>query len=376
MGILLSEIEKPAHRYLMFEGDVTVGEAIQTLYDHQGAEWWFLVVKLGAEDFVVTRFVALRDRLEEEGANLLNVPLKEVGAPLQQAAVVKDSEELDAAQDLAYESEAHIAIVVEYVPFVGPGEVKGLINVGGQRATGFAEGKTLYEMAGVEGASVGGAVPPPPKADEKPSTRSGNVSVGDISGSTGVAIGDGASVNVYNTVVQGPAEDSLTEQSRRFEAAFPQEVKQADTALLYVAVMLPDAPSPFEGADDGTVTENTGDVAVPVLVDGETGELKETNLEVAVSSTGFKLRDKSSKSLTVYPDGRTTQVRFIMEAEKPGTHQVFVELLYEGRMIAEIMIDSTVFSEEEVKEVEAQGKKLNVALKVAGFGLSLSFGAG
>jgi hypothetical protein len=167
-----------------------------------------------------------------------------------------------------------------------------------------------------------------------------------------------------------PAEKAQA-QMRRFEAALPQETQVGVEHKLQIAVMMPDAPSPFGDTDRPQATERTDDVPIALPVDRETGELKPVEIEVAVTAASFRIKGDSKKMLTVWPDGRTAIRWFLLEPEETGKQDVQIELSCQGRLLAEISVHTVVYAP------EAKARPLlNLSLSIVSFRLNVSFAAG
>ncbi len=401
-------LDQPINRYILVPGEATLREALLALKtDSEGQEWWVLLVALADGSFLAARFNQFRKRIEAEGAALFDKPLIEVGDPLISIEVVSPDFDLDLARNLAYESDAKLVVVVREGIDSLWDAVLGIVSVGGMRsgADDFSR-PSLGDMAGIgeiqtamrtpapqepapppRPAAAIPASPPPPappmepepeladEAEEEPLDGFGvgddeiSVSVdGDVNGKVIVAGDDVNITNVYNAA---PEEKTKT-QYRRFEAAYPEQVQIGKEEKLYVAVMLPEAPSPFEEEkkDKKQRSESTDKVGIEMPVDHETGELKPVEIEVSVTTTGFKIKGADKKSLTVRPDGETAQRWFLLEPEEVGPQSIMIELTHNGRLLDEIELTSQVFSREKVPP-----GGLRFSLQVARFNLLFSFAA-
>jgi hypothetical protein len=184
---------------------------------------------------------------------------------------------------------------------------------------------------------------------------------GDVSGQVTVAGGD---VHIHHTKL---TEEETRNQPRKFEAAFPQEVHQGTEEKLWVAVRLPDAPSPFSEEKKRVVAE-TEAVDIPLPVDRRTGELKPVDVDVNLTAPDFRIIGDSKKTLTVWPDGRTVKRWFVLEPLEEGSQEVMLEISHKGRLLAEIELQTHVYAPEK----KARGR-LNLSLQIASFSLQVSF---
>jgi hypothetical protein len=180
----------------------------------------------------------------------------------------------------------------------------------------------------------------------------------------------GDEVHGNKTVIFNP-EKEKKQQERRFEAAFPHEVHQGKEYKLWVAVMLPDAASPFSEDEKAKLSADTSKDAAPVdfEVDPKTGDLIPAKLDVTITGDGFEVVGESTKVLTVHPDGQTAKRWFLVRAEEEGPQQVMVEISQGGHLIKELTVEAVVFAEQRKPQ-----RMLNLSLKIAAFSLSLSFG--
>ncbi len=405
-----------ASRFILMDGDRTLYDALMALLHAEGQEWWFLVIRLGPHRFQAARFEALRARISREGDDLLRLPLCEVGAPLVDVAVVDQAADEDSVYDLAAENAVGVVVVVDSLA-AGEPEMLGVVQSGVTR--GLLDLDTtgsIFSLAGIDvRGGLTGATPleqekaetskkeplpaPPagsdqprpqtiPGAGERPPTTkiegdlvggdkviegdvvSGDkvegdkVTIGDVTGSV-VSVGDGTTINV---MMPGEREETR-EQLRRFEAAVQREAHVDDEIELQVAVLLPDAPSPF-GAKE-RVAGAAGAVGVAMPVDRKTGELKPVDLEVSITAPDFTIIGKDTKTLTVWPDGRTEIRWFMLKAKEEGKGDIRVEVSYEGRLIDQMRLSVEVFSPQR----KARGL-LNLSLNILSLSLQLSFAAG
>jgi hypothetical protein len=370
-------LSKPANSYVAVRGDRTLLEALYALQAEDGREWWFLIVELGERRYLAARFGAFRERLAAQGEALLALPLRDVGDPLVPVEVVDRGVDLSLAERRAERSPAGLVIVLE----AGgpPAGIAGVLSVGGTRDAPSFDGPSLLALAGLPDTGFGGAVeeaaPEAPAAAEpgrsttKRREEADRIAVG-IGGSVesgGQVIVAGDDVNIYTA----PPDEETRVQFRRFEAAFPQEVHLGVEEKLFVAVLLPDRPSPFTGVIRPQSTGSTDEVPIPTPVDARTGRLKPVDIEVSITTTGFKVKGDTVKSLTVWPDGRTAMRWFLLEPEEAGRQQIMIELVYNQRLLDEITLEAEVF------RPEARARRLlNLSLSVVAFNLQFSFGLG
>lgn len=178
-------------------------------------------------------------------------------------------------------------------------------------------------------------------------------------------LGDKVTHHHYEIKTDTPLE--TREESRRFEAAIPQQVLTGDEFMLSTAVMLPGAPSPFAVTEVRTQgSERT--VALPV--NPVTGKTEALDLEVEISSADCDIIGASKKVLTVYPDGRTEVLNFHLQARKPGVQKVIIEINYKnGRRIYEYVMETEAFDPKRKPRAA-----MNLSLTIASFSLALSFG--
>ncbi|GAB4470212.1 MAG: hypothetical protein Kow00124_06180 [Anaerolineae bacterium] len=411
-----------ASRFILLDGGQTLYDALVALLHAEGQEWWFLVVRLAPRRFQAARFEALRARISREGDDLLRQPLREVGPPLVDVAVIDRAADEEAAIDLAAENEAGVVVVVDSLA-AGEPEVIGVVQSGLTR--GLLDLDTtgsIFSLAGIDvrEGMTSAALPereetPPPAptepskkgppsrgaagsdqpepqavvpAEKRPPTTKvegdliggdkvvegdvvkgdkvagPKITFGDVSDSV-VSVGDGTTINV---TIPGEREETR-EQLRRFEAAVQREAHVDDEIELQVAVLLPDAPSPF-GAKE-RVAGSAGAVGVAMPVDRKTGELKPVDLEVSITAPDFMIIGKDTKTLTVWPDGRTEIRWFMLKAKEEGKGEIRVEVSHEGRLIDQMRLSVEVFSPQR----KARGL-LNLSLNILSLSLQLSFAAG
>jgi hypothetical protein len=115
------------NRYILMYDDESVMDAVIALRDAGGQDWWHLVVDVEGGGYAVGRFADLGQRLETEGAAVLQQTLGElVGTVLKPVEVVVEREAVDLgeAQDRAYDSGGKAAVVLE------AGAVRGLVLAG------------------------------------------------------------------------------------------------------------------------------------------------------------------------------------------------------------------------------------------------------
>ncbi len=193
--------------------------------------------------------------------------------------------------------------------------------------------------------------------------------------SVGGDVKEGGEVNVAGrdvniTKINAFQEKEKKQQDRRFEAAFPYEVHQGKEYKLWVAVMLPGAPSPFSDEEKAALSDDTTRDAAPVdfEVDPKTGDLIPAKLDVTITGDGFEVIGEATKVLTVQPDGQTTKRWFLVRAGEEGPQQVMIEISQDGHLIKEMTVEAAVFAEQK----KPQG--LNLSLRIAAFSLSLTFG--
>jgi hypothetical protein len=373
--------------FVAARGDDTLRHVLTRLVQQGGQAWWFLVVAVGEPPrYRVARFSELRSLLEGQAAAAADRPLADLGAPLEAAHAVDPAMPLADAERLAAESASGAVIVVEaaWRPGQAP-RVLGVVSVRETRsgldlgAAPLADVLNSLPPPAPAPASKGEAAAPPqavegsapPEEDDKEEREreievriDGSVSAG---GEVNVAGGD-IVTNVYVT-----AEEKRTQpQDRRFEAAFPHEVDVAEEYRLWIAVLLPDAPSPFGADQQAKLLEDTADDAVPVAfdVDAATGKLKPVELDVTVTGDGFEIVGQAAKKLTVWPDGKLSKRWFLLRASRPGVQRALVEITQEGRLLQEFTVEATAVA----RRPAARGA-LNVSLKVATFNLSFSFSA-
>jgi hypothetical protein len=370
-------LSKPANSYVAVRGDRTLLEALHALQAEDGQEWWFLVVELGERRYLAARFSAFRERLAAQGEALLAMPLRDVGDPLVPVEVVDREVDLSLAEGRAERNPAGLVVVLEVGgPTAG---IAGVLSVGGTREAPAFDEPSLFALAGLPDTGFGGAVeeaaPEAPAAAQpgrpaaKRREKADRIAV-DIGGSVesgGEVIIAGDDVNIYTT----PPDEETRVQFRRFEAAFPQEVHLGVEEKLFVAVLLPDRPSPFADVLRPQSTGSTDEVGIPTPVDARTGRLKSVDIEVSITTTGFKVKGDTVKSLTVWPDGRTAMRWFLLEPEETGRQQVMIELTYNKRLLDEITLEAEVFK----PETRAR-RLLNLSLSVVAFNLQFSFGLG
>lgn len=415
----------PGGYFIIAQWYDTVRSALLMLEEQGGQGWWYLIVRVWREEALVCRFIDLVRRLEIEGPLLLDEKLDSLGPPLEPAIYLDAKIGDDTAVRLARESEGGRAVVVNLHPpnTTQAGTLPGIDVVrivDTRRSRGLASTEipeAVFDLArglptGTEppeqrpltpgsippmGAPQPGPVAPSapvpgpsrttdvprmePREEELEETahpdageivygdevHGDKVTAGNITNSMGVAIGPGAQTHVY---LNSP-EPETREQPRRFEAAFPKECHLGAEQKLWVAVMLPDAESPFgERADDHDIA-STDEVGVPMPVDGRTGQLKAVDVEVTVTATGFRVEGASTKKLTVWPDGRLAKRWFQLEPDAPGEQEIHLEVCIDGRLLQEIDLTTTVY------EPQKRARSLlNLSLTIASFGLTFTFAAG
>lgn len=411
---------EPGQHFVIAQGYHTVRDALLMLEERGGQGWWYLIVRVWSVDALVCRFADLGRRVQAEGVELLDRRLDALGEPLEPAAYVDASTSDSAASQLARRSESGLVVLMRPIsPDITPsGSLPG-IDVARVVDTSRTRGSlsamsippSLFELAHetTAGAEPGSydespaipnmipsapAAPAPsqsprtgdvprmePREAEPEETAPGDageivhgdevhgdkVTTGNITNSTGVAIGPGAQSHVY---INSP-EPETREQPRRFEAAFPKECHLGVEQKLWVAVMLPDADSPFgERTADHDIAA-TDEVGVPMPVDGRTGELRAVDVEVTVTATGFRVEGASTKKLTVWPDGRLAKRWFQLEPEVAGEQEIHLEVCIDGRLLQEIDLTTNVY------EPQRKARSLlNLSLTIASFGLTFTFAAG
>jgi hypothetical protein len=398
-------LARPTNQYLVVRGDQTLYEALHELQAQGGREWWFLVVDLGGQRYLAARFSDLRERVASEGEAVLDLRLRDLGAPLSPAHFVYRQTDLVYAEQLAAQSPASLAIVLEsgddLSSTLAYGEplirVAGVLSVGGTRGA-VENGPSLFDLVEVgDTLPEGGAdfeeyakedeptTPTPPMAPPAPATSERkraretprvekeakpiDVEIGGSVESGGQVIVAGDDVNIVYT---SPPDRKTRDQYRRFEAAFPPEVHLGVEEKLFVAVLLPDASSPFGDVIKPQATSRTEAVAISTPVDEATGELLPVDIEVSVTTTGFTAKGgKAAKLLTVWPDGRTATRWFMLEPSEVGKQEILVELTHKGRLLDEIVLEAEVFQPERKAR-----RLLDLSLRVISLNLQFSFALG
>jgi tetratricopeptide (TPR) repeat protein len=162
--------------YIVKLGDQTLLDALRVYREEDADESWFLVVNLDDGSHLVARFSDLQAHAEAKGQAAFSTPLKDLGEPLMPVAEVDQEAELDEAVKAASGNPARIAVVTW-----GGDAVVGLLEVteGGETPTTSAP-----------------APAPAPSAEKGDVVGGDKITVGDIMGTKGVAIGDGAQVTV------------------------------------------------------------------------------------------------------------------------------------------------------------------------------------
>jgi hypothetical protein len=251
-----------------------------------------------------------------------------------------------------------------------------VINIRETRHVPDPEAPTLSELAeaseGVRVAAVGPSSGAPPEPEEEaaappfaPEPQPSTTVEGDLVAGDKRVEGDEIHGDKY--VYVGSPPEKMESYPRRVEVAFPKECAIGKEQVLWVAVMLPEAESPFSS---GAQQLDASDVNVPMPVDAA-GDVKPADIEVSVTATGFKIEGEQTKLLTVWPDGRTAKRWFQLEPEAAGEQTVRVELSMGGRLLDELSLSVHVFAPD-----ERPARGLNLSLSVAIFSLSLSFAAG
>lgn len=402
-------LARPTNRCLVVRGDQTLYEALHELQAQGGQEWWFLVVDLGGQCYLAAHFSDLRERVASEGGAVLNLRLRDLGAPLYPAHFVYRQTDLAYAEELAAQSPASLVVVLESgddlsstltygEPLI---QVAGVLSVGGTRGA-VENGPSLFDLVEVNEDTLLEDVanaeeyaiedertaPTPPIAPPTPAgpvtserkraeeTRRMEKEAKPIDVEIGGSVESGGQVIVagddVNIVYTSPPDQKTRNQYRRFEAAFPPEVHLGVEEKLFVAVLLPDAASPFGDVIKPQATGRTEAVAISTPVDQETGELLPVDIEVSVTTTGFTIKGvKAAKLLTVWPDGRTAMRWFMLEPGEVGKQEIRVELTHKGRLLDEIVLEAEVF------QPESKARRLlDLSLRVVSFNLQFSFALG
>lgn len=323
--------------FIVVPASQTLRDALALLTEQNGQEWWYLVVERGNGGYLAARFSNLRERLKAEGSDLLDSPLTTLeGSELPEAVIIGWGLTADEARKVAQSHVSGIAVVV------WNGAVLGLVDVGRTRqAMAFGEA-SMSEMASASSSQglARHAAPPPPSPAPATGLQLDSLSVGDVGGNVNVAGGD-IVTHVHN---YAPTPDETRDQPRRFEAAFPSEVHVGVDERIYVAVLLPDAPSPFglEPDEKPKATESSEEVAIAMPVDRATGQLRKVDLDVTVTATGIKTEGQSTKTLTVWPDGRPAIRWFQLEPQAAGSQTISIEIEQDGSLLTEIELQTTV----------------------------------
>lgn len=260
-------------------------------------------------------------------------------------------------------------------------------------AGGLVKGEEFDEAAEGAGATRGIPAPPPSPAPEKPASqpsrvfrhpRTGEVIEspgglsknppqpkrdvavdvdGDVGGDVKVAGGD---IVEGDVIVVSEAQALKHEnQARRFDAAFPEKVAHREVATLWVGVVKPGEPPPFEGVPAETVTKGP-EADIPMPVDPKTGELKEVHIDVRIRAPQFEPASDTA-TLTVTPDGKPDKVRFLLEAQDEGRGVVLVQFYLDKKRLGEVEFKSVV-------EKAKAGQKFALTLQVAS--IHFAFGVG
>jgi hypothetical protein len=376
-------------RFILRPGTETLREAVAALHERDGHDWWYLLVDVGRRgELLAVRFADLIARILDEGPLIFNRSLMDIGPPLVPAAVVDASASRSTIERLAAANPNGLVVLAEGGQRDDASHILGVINIRETRNVPDPDVPTLSELAeeseGIREAAVGpsaGAPPepkeeaaapavppaaPPAPAPAAPEPQPATTVEGDLV--TGDKRVEGDEVHGDKYVYLGSPPEKTTSFPRRVEAAFPQECELGKEQVLWVAIMLPEAESPFAS---GSRNRDTRDVSVPMPVDAVTGDVKPADIEVSVTATGFRIEGEHTKLLTVWPDGRTAKRWFQLQPEADGEQTIRVELSMGGRLLDELSLSARVFASE-----KRPARGLNLSLSVAVFGLSLSFAAG
>nr|MBN1229262.1 hypothetical protein [Anaerolineae bacterium] len=398
--------------FVVARGEESLREALLRLKTEGGQEWWYLVVDIGERyRFLAARFSDLRSRIESEGAAVLDMPLKQVGEPLLKTDIVDLGTGLAYAEKLAGENQSGIVIVVKLVDIppdtrvetarLRPFTVVGLISVLGTRDVLDFNLKSLVRMAEeipfvkepVEEGDDNHITTPitpdhlladvdeiskayqeivtPPGISTQPAETDKDRDI-DVSIDGDVTDGGDVYVAGHDIVVMSP-ERPKEYGERRFEAAFPHEVYIQEEYRVWVAVLLPDAKSPFSEEEAALLSEGSAEESVPVAfdVDPRLGDLLPVEVDVSVTGEGFEIVGTNQKPLTVWPDGRTTRRWFMVRTEESGTNSLYFEISQEGRLLYEFAVQATAF-----KQQTKLASLLNRKLKITSVKLSFAFAPG
>lgn len=406
-----------SQHFVLVSSQDTLRDALVALREQDGYPWWILLV-VGEDGQVrAARFDDFRTALNADGAAALHRALDDFDAPLAPVVLADKSADRARARALAETHEHGFLVVVDRLPdgdtadrLPQDAEVVGVLVARRTRSTPSPGEPSLFEvadslaapreeagpraspvdvisdMSDEVGESISeryehlpGVMPSsPPRAvrvsdemsppDPTEITRIERVD-GDVV--TGDKVIGGDEIHGDKLIYMTPPEHETRDQPRRFEAAFPQACRLGVEQRLWVAVMLPDASSPFTDRVQDHEVSASEEVGVPLPVDGRTGKLKPLDLEVTVTATGFKVEGEETKKLTVWPDGRTVKRWFQLEPETVGEQSVHVEVCVDGRLLHEMALTAEV-----VKPQSVSAGLFNFSLRIATFSLTLTFAAG
>lgn len=140
----ISEEELARHRHILLYDDEPVMNAVISLRDAGGMDWWYLVVDLEEGGYAAARFSDLAAYLDEHGADVLEQPLGDlVGTLLKRVEVIADLEESDSdsVRDQVFKSDSQVAVMKRQAEF------KGILPAGVTRSGGLFESE-LIRLAG------------------------------------------------------------------------------------------------------------------------------------------------------------------------------------------------------------------------------------
>jgi hypothetical protein len=368
-----------ADRFILRPGAETLREAVAVLNERDGRDWWYLLVDVGRRgELLAVRFADLIERILDEGPMVFHRSLMDFGPPLVPAAVVDASASRATIERLAAANPNGLVVLAEGGQRGEASHILGVINIRETRHIPDLEAPTLSELAAASEdvhvamrPSAGAPpepeeeAPPSPASPAAPEPKPSTTVEGDLVAGDKRVEGDEIHGDKY--VYMGSPPEKTESFPRRVEAAFPQECATGKEQVLWVAVMLPEAESPFSSVSQHL---DASDVSVPMPVDAA-GDVKPADIEVSVTATGFRIEGEQTKLLTVWPDGRMAKRWFQLEPETAGEQSIRVELSMGGRLLDELSLSTRVFA---LEERPARG--LNLSLSVAIFSLSLSFAAG
>ncbi|MGF1504380.1 MAG: hypothetical protein ACFB51_04485 [Anaerolineae bacterium] len=315
--------------FVVLRSTQTLRDALNAFKAQDAQEYWYLIVEMPDGSYLAAKYGALRTHLKEEGEALLDRPLADFeNAPLQPTHTIP------------HDATPHPDELPGLTLITWMGAPVAVIDNLRRRHAPVRE-ESLLVLAGMESKTPLGGIwdePAPASPPEQSMEVHGNVE-GSVNVAGGHIIQGDFVQQVYVINEQQQKRQLVEEQYRVFETAFPEKSIVDEVAMLGVAVYLPGLPSPFKPDEEPRQVTRSDQVAVQLPVDEESGKLQPIDVEITVTAGEFRVvGGQSTKTLTIWPDGKPAVRWFQLEPREAGSQIIQVELTFDNRLLQEIQL--------------------------------------